>query len=46
MTIMNILNDMAHRIRNVELAKQGEFAPDPQIVASPAQLLNDLFVKA
>lgn len=41
--MMNILNDIAHRIRNIELTKQGVFAPDPNIVASPTTLLQELF---
>ncbi len=36
-TYMNILNDVAHTIRNVELTKQGEFETTAQIVDEPSK---------
>ncbi len=40
-TYMNVLNDIAHKIKTVELGKQGLFATQPDIVASPASLLQE-----
>ncbi|MCF7799244.1 hypothetical protein K9M74_05060 [Candidatus Woesearchaeota archaeon] len=40
-TYMHVLNDIAHKIRTVELGKQGQFATQPRIVASPSKLLNE-----
>lgn len=41
-TYMNILNDVAHKIKTVELGKQGLFATEPMIVPSPAKILESL----
>lgn len=38
-TIMNILNDMAHKIRSVSLSTQGMFVTAPEISESPSSLL-------
>ena len=42
MHLLNIFNDVAHRIRSVELSKRGDFLSQPEIVNSPSQLLKDL----
>lgn len=42
MHLLNIFNDVAHRIRSVELSKRGEFLTEAEIVDSPTKLLNDL----
>ncbi len=41
-SVMNILNDIAHEIKSVELGKQGRFATSPVIVSSPARMLETM----
>jgi hypothetical protein len=38
---MNVLNDVAHKIKSIELSKQGLFLSQPELVASPASLLTE-----
>lgn len=41
-TLMNICNDIAHRIRNVNLASQGEIDTSVNLVNSPSSSLDSL----
>ena len=40
---MNILNDMAHKLRNVALTEQGIFETEPTIVDSPTEHVREVF---
>ena len=40
MDMMNIFNDIAHKIRSVELSKQGVFLTEPEVADSPSELLR------
>lgn len=41
-TLMNILNDVAHTIRTVELSKRGEFETRAEIVEHPSQRILEI----
>lgn len=41
-SLMNILNDVAHTIRNIELTKRGEFEQMAQIVDQPTQRILEV----
>ncbi|MGM5481318.1 MAG: hypothetical protein ACQESE_02810 [Nanobdellota archaeon] len=45
MDMMNIFNDIAHKIRSVELSKSGVFITEPEVADSPTQLLQQLSAK-
>lgn len=38
--VLNICNDIAHRIKNFKLSQKGEFLSVPEIVSSPSALLS------
>ncbi|MFP4195312.1 MAG: hypothetical protein ACLFSN_00940 [Candidatus Woesearchaeota archaeon] len=42
MDMMNIFNDIAHKIRSVELSKNGVFLTEPEVADSPSHLLQTM----